>query len=85
MARKAADYSVIFNEFQKILDRLAFVKEAESVRITAAQGQNRQPTPRLTGKALTAGDGLNSSENTKETDKGINTNQTAKVNHPGRP
>ena len=85
VARKAADYSVTFDKFQKTLDRLTFIKEAESVRITAAQGRTRQPIPCLTGKALTAGDGPNSSENTKEINKRTDTNKTARASHPGRP
>ena len=36
VAREAVDYSVTFDEFQKTLDRLIFIKEAENVRITAA-------------------------------------------------
>ena len=74
-----------FDEFQKTLNRLVFIKEAKNVRITTAQGRNRQLTPRLNGKVLTAGNGTGSSENNKETNKRPDTHKTAKASHAGRP
>ena len=73
-----------FDEFQKTLDWLVFVKEAKSVRITAAQGRNRQPTPRLNEKVLMAGDGTGSSEDNKEINKGPDINKMVRASHPGR-
>ena len=64
---------------------MVFIKEAKSVKITAAQGQSRQQTLRLSEKVFMAGDRTGSSENTKEMDNGTDINKITKASHPGRP